>query len=129
MFSHVVRALKTIISTPAFLFSHSAEKYYEYLGDDVVEGHHSRFVDPNKPLWLNLGYWKTARRYPEAAEALTSLLGTAAALGPNDEQLDMTAMVEGGTTVYKVRAYVFNRLNREPSKFVEAVAATPTAAQ
>jgi len=89
MFSHVVRALKTIISTPAFLFSHSAEKYYEYLGDDVVEGHHSRFVDPNKPLWLNLGYWKTARRYPEAAEALTSLLGTAAALGPNDEQLDV----------------------------------------
>jgi hypothetical protein len=48
---------------------------------------------------------------------------------PNNEQLDMTAMVEGGTTVYKVRAYIFNRLNREPSKFVEAPAATPTAPQ
>jgi hypothetical protein len=47
---------------------------------------------------------------------------------PNDEQLDMTAMVEGGTTVYKVRAYIFSRLNREPSKFVEAPPATPTAA-
>ena len=51
----------------------------------------------------------------------TILIGQVA----NNEQLDMTAMVEGGTTVYKVRAYIFNRLNREPSTFIEAPAATP----
>jgi microcystin synthetase protein McyJ len=89
MFANFVRALQAVITTPTFLLSQSAEKYYEYLGDDVVEGRHSRFADPNKPLWLNLGYWKTARRYPDAAEAMASLLADTAALGPKDQLLDV----------------------------------------
>ena len=43
----------------------------------------------NKPLWLNLGYWKTARTYPEAATAMARLLAETAKLGPSDELLDV----------------------------------------
>jgi microcystin synthetase protein McyJ len=60
-----------------------------FLGDDVVEGESGCFGDPNKPLWLNLGYWKTARRYSEAACALACLLADAARLGPGDHLLDV----------------------------------------
>jgi len=78
-----------ILKSPKLLLSDDAADYYQYLGDDVVEGHHGGFEDPNKPLWLNLGYWKTARTYPEAAMAMATLLGDAAQLGPNDELLDL----------------------------------------
>lgn len=68
----------------------SAQEYYEVLGDDVVEGKGSAGLnDPAKPLWLNLGYWEHARTYPEAARALTRMLGEAAQLNPNDKQLDV----------------------------------------
>lgn len=43
---------------------------------------------------------------------------------PQDETLDMTAMVEGSSTVYKLRAYVFTRLDRDPATLVEAPPAT-----
>ncbi len=89
MFSNFVRGVQAAVSTPSFMMSQTAEKYYEYLGDDVVEGRHDNFSDPNKPLWLNLGYWKTARTYPEAAAALASRLADAAELGPRDELLDV----------------------------------------
>ena len=67
----------------------SAQEYYEFLGDDVVEGKSEGFRDPEKPLWLNLGYWEKARTYPEAARALTKILGDAAQLNPDDKQLDV----------------------------------------
>ena len=89
MFSNFVRAVQAAVSTPSFMMSQTAEKYYEYLGDDVVEGRHGNFTDPDKPLWLNLGFWKTARTYPEAAAALASRLADAAQLGPRDELLDV----------------------------------------
>jgi microcystin synthetase protein McyJ len=63
--------------------------YYEFLGDDVVEGQSTGFNDPAKPLWLNLGYWEHARTYPEAARALAKLLGDAAQLNRDDKQLDV----------------------------------------
>ena len=89
MFSNLARAIEATLMAPKLLMGKGPEQYYEYLGDDVVEGHHQRFVDPNKPLWLNLGYWKTARTYPEAAAALATQLAEFAALGPGDRLLDV----------------------------------------
>ncbi|HET8938648.1 MAG TPA: class I SAM-dependent methyltransferase, partial [Polyangiales bacterium] len=71
------------------LLRSNPQDYYEFLGDDVVEGKSQGFSDPSKPLWLNLGYWEQARTYPEAAQALAQVLGDAAELGPNDKQLDV----------------------------------------
>ena len=85
----VLKTLELLLVTPKFLLSGNPASYYEYLGDDVVEGEREGFVDPNKPLWLNLGYWETARYYPDAAQALATLLAEAAALGPSDELLDV----------------------------------------
>jgi microcystin synthetase protein McyJ len=45
--------------------------------------------DNSKPLWLNLGYWKVARTYPDACVAMVELLGTRAALQPSDGVLDV----------------------------------------
>lgn len=52
----------------------------------------------------------------EDGELGTILLGQI----PNDEGLDMTAMAEGGSTIYKVRSYIFTRLNRDPASLVDA---------
>jgi microcystin synthetase protein McyJ len=65
------------------------QDYYEFLGDDVVEGASDGFANSHKPLWLNLGYWEKAQTYPEAARALATLLGDAAELNSKDEQLDV----------------------------------------
>jgi microcystin synthetase protein McyJ len=83
------RSLKAFFRSFALLFSKDAAAYYEYLGDDVLEAQHAGFEDPDKPLWLNLGYWKEARTYPKAAEAMACLLADAAQLGPRDELLDV----------------------------------------
>lgn len=89
MFLSVLKTLELLLVTPKFLLSGNPASYYEYLGDDVVEGEREGFVDPEKPLWLNLGYWETAREYPDAARALATLVAEAAALGPEDELLDV----------------------------------------
>jgi microcystin synthetase protein McyJ len=85
----LARAIEVTLMAPKLFMSRSPEQYYEYLGDDVVEGQHARFADPDKPLWLNLGYWKTARTYPEAAAALATKLAEFAALCSNDRLLDV----------------------------------------
>lgn len=74
---------------PRLLLRSDPADYYQYLGDDVVEGETEGFQDPNKPLWLNLGYWEKARTYPDAASAMAQQLGEAAALGPKDRLLDV----------------------------------------
>lgn len=89
MLLSVIGTIKNVLSLPKLLMSGSAANYYQYLGDDVVEGEATGYSDPNKPLWLNLGYWKTARTYPEAATAMATKLAEAAQLGPNDELLDV----------------------------------------
>jgi microcystin synthetase protein McyJ len=66
----------------------SPQSYYEFLGDDVLEAQDGGFRDPNKPLWLNLGYWEHARTYPDAASDLARKLARAARLGPGDVVLD-----------------------------------------
>jgi microcystin synthetase protein McyJ len=85
----ILKAIEMALRTPGLLLSGNAADYYQFLGDDVVEGQHADFEDPKKPLWLNLGYWETARTYPEAAAALANVLGDAARLGPGDELLDV----------------------------------------
>jgi microcystin synthetase protein McyJ len=74
---------------PRLLLRSNPVDYYQYLGDDVVEGEAEGFADPNKPLWLNLGYWEKARTYPEAASAMAQELGATAELGPTDRLLDV----------------------------------------
>jgi microcystin synthetase protein McyJ len=66
-----------------------ASGYYELLGDDVLEAQNGGFADANKPLWLNLGYWETARTYDEAGRAMARLLADAVKLKPSDEVLDV----------------------------------------
>ena len=85
----VTKALKLLASAPWLALKADPITYYEYLGDDVVEGETQGFKDPNKPLWLNLGYWADVATYPEAATAMARLLGDAAALGPHDRLLDV----------------------------------------
>lgn len=89
MLLSVLKTLELLFVTPKFLLSGNPATYYEYLGDDVVEGEREGFADPNKPLWLNLGYWESARYYPDAAQALATVLAEAAGLGPSDELLDV----------------------------------------
>lgn len=84
-----LNTLKILAGTPRLLFSSNSADYYKFLGDDVVEGYGDAFSKEDKPLWLNLGYWKTARTYPEAATAMACLLADAVRLGPEDHLLDV----------------------------------------
>ncbi len=89
MLSSIARAIEAALNTPKLLLRSDPTEYYRYLGDDVIEGQQEGFVDPNKPLWLNLGYWKTARTYPEAAQAMATRVAEAAQLGATDRLLDV----------------------------------------
>jgi microcystin synthetase protein McyJ len=84
-----MKTLGLILQTPRLLASKNAANYYQDLGDDVIEAESAGFQDPSKPLWLNLGYWKEARTYPEAATAMACRLADAAKLGAGDEVLDV----------------------------------------
>jgi microcystin synthetase protein McyJ len=81
--------LNILTSLPKLLIGGNPVDYYEYLGDDVVEGESGGFRDPHKPLWLNLGYWRDARSYPEAASALARQLAAALQLSAEDRLLDV----------------------------------------
>lgn len=70
------------------LLRSSPESYYDFLGDDVLEAQDGGFRDDQKPLWLNLGYWKDAHTYPDACAALARKLADAAQLGPGDIVVD-----------------------------------------
>jgi microcystin synthetase protein McyJ len=85
-------ALKTLelgLKTPRLLVQRDAVRYYEFLGDDVIEGEHAGFGDTERALWLNLGYWREALSYPQAASALACLLADRAELSPGDTLLDV----------------------------------------
>ena len=66
-----------------------AVAYYTLMGDDVIDHMHEGYTDASKPMWLNLGYWKTAHRYPDACVAMAELLGTRAGLKPGNRVLDV----------------------------------------
>jgi len=71
------------------LSSDECTGYYDLLGDDVLEGHNQCFIDPDKPLWLNLGFWQNARTFPDACAAMARLVADAARLCEHDVVLDV----------------------------------------
>lgn len=71
------------------VFSNDTAKWYAYLGDEFIEGRNENFRNKDKPLWLNLGYWKDDTTYDGACSALTLLLGEAANLQKDQEVLDV----------------------------------------
>jgi microcystin synthetase protein McyJ len=79
-----LKALRTL----GLLTSKDSSDYYDLVGEDIA-GHDASFTDASMPIWLNLGYWETARTYPEAAAALACVLGDAAELRAGDELLDV----------------------------------------
>src|SRR5262249_26346784 len=72
----------------SLLLRSDPESYYAFLGDDVLEAQDQGFANAEKPLWLNLGYWKRARVYPDAAADLARKLAEAARLGKGDVVVD-----------------------------------------
>lgn len=94
-FGRISSATLSLLKNPAavarevsFLLRSNPADYYAFLGDDVLEAQNEGFRDPRKPLWLNLGYWETARIYPEACQAMARTLAEAAQLGPEDIVVD-----------------------------------------
>jgi microcystin synthetase protein McyJ len=79
----------TVVRSFTFVRQKDAAAYYTALGDDVIDFMNEGYVDDSKPLWLNLGYWKDARTYPDACVAMVELLGTRGGLQPGDEVLDV----------------------------------------
>lgn len=67
----------------------SAPEYYQKIGDDVVPTLNSSFAEEDKPLWLNLGYWKNARTYREACEDMARLLADHGGFRSVDRLLDV----------------------------------------
>lgn len=86
---NTISAIKNIASMTRLLVWSNPADYYQFLGDDLIEGETEQFRDPRKPLWLNLGYWEHARTYPEAARAMAQQLGDAAQLSRQDTVLDV----------------------------------------
>lgn len=70
------------------VFSRSPAAYYSFLGGDLLGQADVDLADLSQPLWLNLGYWESARTYSEACAALALRLGEAAGLRSGDEVLD-----------------------------------------
>lgn len=79
----------TAVRSVTLVRQKDAAAYYTTLGDDVIDFMNEGYVDDSKPLWLNLGYWKEARTYPDACVAMVELLGTRGGLQPGDEVLDV----------------------------------------
>ncbi|TAM71969.1 class I SAM-dependent methyltransferase [Mycobacterium sp.] len=82
-------AFLTVVRSFSLIRQKDAAGYYTVLGDDVIDFMNDRYADQSKPLWLNNGYWKAARTYPDACIAMVELLGTRAGLQPSDEILDV----------------------------------------
>jgi microcystin synthetase protein McyJ len=82
-------AVRSIIKSFTLMRQRDAVAYYTYLGDDVIDHLNEGYANESKPLWLNLGYWKHARTYPDACIAMVELLGTRASLRPGDHVLDV----------------------------------------
>ncbi len=83
------RAFWTVVRSFGMMRQKDAAAYYTMIGDDVIDFMNEGYVDNSKPLWLNLGYWKVARTYPDACVAMVELLGTRAGLKPSDRVLDV----------------------------------------
>jgi microcystin synthetase protein McyJ len=82
-------AFLTVVRSFVLVRQKDAAAYYTLLGDDVIDFMSDGYSDDSKPLFLNLGYWKVARTYPDACVAMVELLGTRAGLQPSDGVLDV----------------------------------------
>jgi microcystin synthetase protein McyJ len=82
-------AFLTVVRSFGLVRQKDAAAYYTILGDDVIDFMNEGYADDAKPLWLNNGYWKVARTYPDACVAMVELLGTSAGLQPGDAVLDV----------------------------------------
>lgn len=74
--------------------------------------------------WGNLGFWRDARSYPEAAAELARRVGRAAKLGPADVVLDL-ACGSGDSLAMWVREFGVTRavgVETDPSVVVDATA-------
>lgn len=83
------RAFWTVVRSFSLIRQKDAAAYYTLIGDDVIDFMNEGYANNSKPLWLNLGYWKVARTYPDACVAMVELLGTRAGLEPGDSVLDV----------------------------------------
>ena len=93
---HALHVVKSPIKGFRMLTTGDSAAFYTLLGDDLVFFHGDQFQDSEKPLWLNFGYWKEARNYPDAAVALARLLADWADLRETDDVLDVVGV---GTAV------------------------------
>jgi microcystin synthetase protein McyJ len=82
-------AFRSVIRSFTLMRQNDAAALYTLLGDDVIHFLHEGYANEAKPLWLNLGYWKDARTYPDACRALVDLLGTRVGLTASDRILDV----------------------------------------
>jgi microcystin synthetase protein McyJ len=80
---------RSVIRLLTLMWQRDAAAYYTLLGDDIIDYLDEGYADESKPLWLNLGYWKDARTYPDACVALVELLGMRAGLTSGDRVLDV----------------------------------------
>ena len=67
-------AFRRVVHSFGLMRQKDAAAYYTMIGDDVIDFMNEGYVDNSKPLWLNLGYWKVARTYPDACVAMVELL-------------------------------------------------------
>ncbi len=86
---HAMHVLKSPGMGFRMLTEGDAAAFYTLLGDDLIFFHGDNFQDSEKPLWLNFGYWREARNYPDAARALARLLADWADLRQTDRVLDV----------------------------------------
>jgi microcystin synthetase protein McyJ len=82
-------AFRSVIRSFTLMRQKDAVAYYTLMGDDVIDYLNEDYANESKPLWLNLGYWKDARTYPDACVAMVELLGTRAGLKSSDRILDV----------------------------------------
>lgn len=82
-------AFWTVIRSFSLMRQKDAAAYYKLMGDDVIDFLNEGYANESKPLWLNLGYWRDARTYPDACVAMVELLGTRAGLKSSDRILDV----------------------------------------
>ncbi len=85
----IYSSFRTVGRSFGLMRQKDAAAYYTMIGDDVIDFMNEDYADNSKPLWLNLGYWKVARTYPDACVAMVELLGTRAGLKPSDAVLDV----------------------------------------
>jgi microcystin synthetase protein McyJ len=81
--------LLAVVRSFSLVRQKDAAAYYTKLGDDAIDFMDGGYVDDSKPRWLNVGYWKSARTYPDACAAMVELLGTRAGLQSTDRVLDV----------------------------------------